>query len=59
MTEANKLRAFASWYREFAARSGNPKISVPRLQIAAELDREADKLDGPLSKIIAYQVQHA
>lgn len=50
MTEANKLREFASWYREFAARSGNPRISVPRLQMATELDREAEKLDDALKQ---------
>jgi hypothetical protein len=49
MTDPNRLRDFASWYREFAVRSGVATISVPRLQMADDLDREADKLD-PLKR---------
>jgi hypothetical protein len=45
MTDPNKLRELASWYREFAVRSGLATISLPRLQMADDLDREADKLD--------------
>ena len=45
MTDPNRLRELASWYREFAVRSGVATISLPRLQMADDLDREADKLD--------------
>ena len=45
MTDPNKLRELASWYREFAVRSGVATISLPRLQMADDLDREATKLD--------------
>ena len=45
MADPNKLRELASWYREFAVRSGVATISLPRLQIADDLDREANKLE--------------
>jgi len=45
MTDPNRLRDLASWYREFAVRSGVATISLPRLQMADDLDREAAKLD--------------
>ena len=45
MTDPNKLRELASWYREFAVRSGVATISLPRLQMADDLDREAANLD--------------
>ena len=45
MTDPNRLRELASWYREFAVRSGVATISLPRLQMADDLDREADKLE--------------
>ena len=45
MTDPNRLRELASCYREFAVRSGVATISLPRLQMADDLDREADKLD--------------
>jgi hypothetical protein len=45
MTDPNKLRELASWYREFAVRSGAAAIWVPRLQMAEDLEHEADRLD--------------
>jgi hypothetical protein len=45
MTDPNRLRELASWYREFAVRSGVATISLPRLEMADDLDREAAKLD--------------
>ena len=61
MTEPNKLRELAYWYREFAVRSGVATISLPRLQMADDLDREAAKLD-PLKQdrgLRALRVQSA
>jgi hypothetical protein len=46
MIDPNKLRALASWYREVAMRSGTAAIWVPRLQMAEDLDREADTRDA-------------
>jgi hypothetical protein len=43
--DADKLRALAAWYREFADRAGSIAISESRLRIADELDEEAGLLD--------------
>ena len=40
-----RLRELAHWYREFAERAGNPVIWEARLRTAAELEREADRLE--------------
>jgi hypothetical protein len=40
-----RLRQLAHWYRELAERTGNPGIWEARLKTAAELEREADRLD--------------
>ena len=47
--EPRRLRELAAWYREFAERAGNPVIWQARLRTAAELEREADRLEeeGP------------
>jgi hypothetical protein len=42
--DPHRLRELAAWYREFADRAGNPVIWEARLQTAAELEREADRL---------------
>jgi hypothetical protein len=55
MTDPDKLRELASWYREFAVRSGSVAIWAPRLEMAADLDREADKLD-PVKQGRSYAV---
>lgn len=41
--DADKLRELASWYREFAERSGD-SIRQARLRIAEDLEHEADLL---------------
>jgi hypothetical protein len=43
--EPRRLRELAAWYREFAERAGNPVIWEARLRMAAELEREADRLE--------------
>jgi hypothetical protein len=40
-----KLRELASWYREFAERTGNPTIWAARLRRAKELGAEADLVE--------------
>ena len=44
-TEPHKLRELATWYRAFAERAGYPVIAEARLRMAAELEREADRLE--------------
>ena len=44
--EHAKLRALASWYREFAERAANPAIWDARLRTAEELDAEADRIEA-------------
>jgi len=46
MPNPSKLRALASWYREFAERTVNPMIWEARLRTAEDLEAEADRLDG-------------
>ena len=41
----HRLRKLADWYRTFAERTGNPTIWEARLRTAAELEREADRLE--------------
>src|SRR6266581_8047367 len=45
MEDPDKLRQLASWYREFAERTENLKISVCRLRTAEDLDEEADRIE--------------
>jgi hypothetical protein len=49
-----KLRELASWYREQAERAANPVIWEARLQIAEDLEAEADRLEGKLVPIPAF-----
>ena len=44
--DPDKLRELAAWYREFAERAGSSAISESRLQIAEELEEEADLLES-------------
>jgi hypothetical protein len=44
--DPRRLRELAAWYREFAERAGNPAIWEARLRTAAELEREADRLES-------------
>jgi hypothetical protein len=41
-TDPLKLRALASWHRDFAERAGNPTIWQALLRTAKELEAEAD-----------------
>jgi hypothetical protein len=43
--EPRRLREIATWYREFAERAGNPAIWEARLRTAAELEKEAARLE--------------
>lgn len=43
--EPRKLRELAAWYRAFAEGAANPVIWEARLRTAAELEREADRLE--------------
>ena len=40
------LRRLASWYREFAERTENPAIWEARLQMAGDLEAEADRIEA-------------
>ena len=42
--DADKLREFAAWYREFAERADST-VRQARLRIAQELERDADLLE--------------
>ncbi len=45
MQDPKKLRELALWYREFAERAGNPVIWESRLNMAEDLEEEADRLE--------------
>jgi hypothetical protein len=45
VVEAEKLRELASWYREFAERTGNPTIWDARIRTAEDLEAEAKRLE--------------
>lgn len=40
-----RLRELASWYREFAERTGNPAIWDVRIRTAEDLEAEATRLE--------------
>ena len=44
--EPRRLRELAAWYRVFAEEAGNPVIWEARLRTAAELEKEANRLEG-------------
>lgn len=49
MSESEKLRELAGWYRDFAERTANPTIWDARLRTAEDLEAEAMRLEqGPL-----------
>ena len=50
MSNPEKLRELAAWYREFAERAGNPWVWEARLQLAEDLEKEAALLDGEPSQ---------
>ena len=43
--QPRRLRALAAWYRVFAEEAGNPVIWEARLRTAAELEKEANRLE--------------
>jgi hypothetical protein len=46
--QPERLRELASWYREFAERTGNPAIWDARIRTAEDLEAEAARLEiGP------------
>jgi hypothetical protein len=40
-----RLRELASWYREYAERTGNPAIWDARIRTAEDLEAEATRLE--------------
>jgi hypothetical protein len=46
-----RLRELASWYREYAERTGNPAIWDARIRTAEDLEAEAMRLEGLSAKI--------
>jgi hypothetical protein len=40
------LRELASWYREYAERTGNPAIWDARIRTAEDLEAEATRLES-------------
>jgi hypothetical protein len=44
--DPRRLRELAAWYRECAERAGDPVIWEARLRTAAELEREAARLES-------------
>ncbi len=45
MDDPQKLREMASWYHEFAERTGNPAIWDARLRTAEDLEAEAARIE--------------
>jgi len=45
VSEPGKLRELASWYREFAERTGNPAIWHARIRTAEDLEAEAARIE--------------
>jgi len=45
--QPERLRELASWYREYAERTGNPAIWDVRIRTAEDLEAEAARLEFP------------
>ena len=45
-----ELRELASWYRQFAERTGNPTIWAMRLRMAEKLESEAKRIGATRSR---------
>ena len=43
--DPRRLREIATWYREIAEKTGNPTVWEARLRTAAELEKEAARLE--------------
>jgi hypothetical protein len=52
VTDPQKLRELASWYRAFAERSGNPTIWDARLRTAEDLEAEAARVAQNAARLI-------
>jgi hypothetical protein len=50
MQDPAKLRELASWYREYAERTGNPTIWECRLRTAEKLDVEAARIERLIAR---------
>ena len=50
MDDPDKLRKLASWYRDFAERTGNPMIWEARLHTAEDLEAEANRIEHRVSE---------
>jgi hypothetical protein len=46
MDHAQKLRALAAWYREFAEQTANAAIWDSRIRTAEDLEREAAAIEN-------------
>jgi hypothetical protein len=44
--QIERLRELASWYREYAERTGNPAIWDARIRTAEDLEAEASRLES-------------
>jgi hypothetical protein len=44
--QPERLRELASWYREYAERTGNPAIWDARIRTAEDLEAEATRLES-------------
>jgi len=53
VSEPEKLRELASWYRDFAERTGNPTIWEARLRTAEDLESQAARLERGLAVALA------
>jgi hypothetical protein len=51
MPDSDELRTLTAWYREFAEHGCNPWIWEARLQMAGELEGEADRIEATLISI--------
>jgi hypothetical protein len=54
MEDPGKLRELASWYREFAERTGNPTIWDGRLRTAEDLEAEAARIEETSSRRVNH-----
>lgn len=55
MDEAEKLRELASWYREYAERTGNPTIWDARIRTAEDLEAEAQRIERKEPELVMVE----
>jgi hypothetical protein len=51
LSDPERLRELACWYRELAERAANPTIWDARLRTAEDLEAEAVRLEGTVAPI--------